>query len=143
MADAKRVAAEWNKAFNAHDEDRMRELTAEDAVFTAPGGVRIEGRDALLEYAMGWLDAFPDGRITVERRIVSENLIVEEYTFEGTHEGTLPGPAGDIHATGRTLKARVADVTRVEDGKMVEANLYFDQVEVLTQLGVVRELARV
>jgi hypothetical protein len=30
MADAQEVGAQWVEAFNAHDEGRMRELTADD-----------------------------------------------------------------------------------------------------------------
>ena len=46
MGEAQRVAAEFVEAFNAHDENRIRELNAENGVLEAPGGVRLEGREA-------------------------------------------------------------------------------------------------
>jgi steroid delta-isomerase-like uncharacterized protein len=142
MSDVRRVNEAFNDAFNAHDFERMRELTAEDAMFTAPGDVRLEGRDAIMEYAQSWLDAFSDGRVEVERDIVSGDWLVEQYTFHGTHSDTLRGPTGDIPATGRKVKGRVVGVHRIEDGVIAESHLYFDQVEVLTQLGLMPELAR-
>ncbi|HSI98013.1 MAG TPA: ester cyclase [Gaiellaceae bacterium] len=142
MTGVERIAAAWNKAFNAHDEERIRELIDERAALTAPGDVALEGRDAIVEYTMRWLNAFPDATIRVERQIVSGDWVVQQYAFEGTHSDTLTGPAGDIPATGRRLTGPVADVTRIENGVMVETHLYFDQVNLLTQLGLMPELAR-
>lgn len=65
MADAREVGQRFIDAFNAHDQERIRELNGENAVFEAPGDVRVEGREAATEYAMAWLRAFPDARITV------------------------------------------------------------------------------
>ncbi len=43
MADAREVGQRFIDAFNAHDERRIRELHGENAVFEAPGDVRVEG----------------------------------------------------------------------------------------------------
>jgi len=141
MADTKEIGAEWVDAFNAHDEARIRELDAEDVVLEAPGEVRVEGIDASTEYAMGWLRAFSDARLNVSKTFVDGDTVVQEFTFEGTHDNTLSGPAGDIPATNRRLSGRGVQILRVEDGKIAEARLYFDQVEVLTQLGLMPEPA--
>ena len=57
------------------------------------------------------------------------------FTFDGTHTDTLAGPAGEIPATGRTLHGRGVQMLRIEDDCAAEVQLYFDQVQVLTQLG--------
>lgn len=141
MADARRVAADFMDAFNAHDEERIRQLNAENAVFEAPGDIRLEGRDAATEYAMAWLRAFPDARTTIENEIVSGDWVAQEFTFEGTHEATLAGPGGEIPATHRHLKGRGVQVFRVEGDKVADTRLYFDQVQILTQLGLMPERA--
>ena len=46
MPGAQEVAARFIEAFNAHDEGAIRELSAENEVFEAPGDVKVEGRDA-------------------------------------------------------------------------------------------------
>lgn len=141
MADTKEVGAKWVDAFNAHDEAAIREQNADDIVLEAPGDVRLEGNEASTGYAMGWLNAFPDAKLRVERAFVDGDTVVQEFTFEGTHDNTLSGPAGDIPATNRRLTGRGVQILRVEDGTVAEARLYYDQVQVLTQLGLMPEPA--
>jgi steroid delta-isomerase-like uncharacterized protein len=136
MGEARQVAQEFVDAFNAHDEARIRSLTRDDAAFEAPGDVKLAGADAMTEYAMGWVRAFPDARIIVHNAVAAEGWAVQEFTFEGTHDETLVGPGGEIPATHRHLSGRGVQIMKVEGGKIADARLYFDQVDVLTQLGV-------
>ena len=135
MADARRIATEFVDAFNAHDAERIRALNAPDGVVEAPGDVRVEGRDATTAYAMGWLDAFPDARLTVHTELVDGDWVAQRFTFEGTHEAPLESPTGPIPATHRRLSGRGMQLVRVEGDAVAETHLYFDQVQVLTQLG--------
>jgi predicted ester cyclase len=141
MADARQVGADFVAAFNDHDESRIRELNAENAVFEAPGDVHVEGREATTQYAMAWLKAFPDARLNVSNELVSGDWVVQEFTFEGTHEGTLSSPAGEIPATHRRLNGRGVQIFRVEGDTVADTRLYFDQVQVMTQLGLMPEPA--
>lgn len=136
MGEARRIAQEFAEAFNAHDEARLHAVGADDVVFEAPGDVKLVGPDAMTEYAMAWLRAFPDARLTVNNTIVADDWAVQEITFEGTHDDTLVGPAGEIPATHRHLTGRAVQIFRAQGGKIADARLYFDQVQVLTQLGI-------
>lgn len=139
MADTRQVAAEALAAFNAHDEERIRATYADDAVLEAPGDTRLEGPEAATAYAMAWLTAFPDAKLTIHGEIHDGEWCVQRFTFAGTHEDTLSGPGGDIPATHRSVSGRGVQVFRVRDGKIGEEHLYFDQVQVLTQLGLMPE----
>ena len=141
MPDARQVGADFVAAFNDHDENRIRELNAENGVLEAPGDVHIEGREAATQYAMAWLNAFPDARLTVTNELVSGDWVAQEFTFEGTHEGTLSGPGGEIPATNRRLNGRGVQIFRVENDAVVDTRLYFDQVQIMTQLGLMPEPA--
>lgn len=141
MADAREVGYRFIEAFNAHDEQRIRELNGDNAVFEAPGDVKVEGRDAATEYAMAWLRAFPDARITVRNELADGDWVVQEFTFTGTHDGTLASPAGEIPATHKTLNGRGVQIFRVEEETVVHTQLYYDQVQVMTQLGLMPEPA--
>ena len=141
MASAREVGQRFVDAFNAHDEAKIRELNAESGVVEAPGDVRVEGRDAATEYAMTWLHAFPDGPISIKNEVTSGEWVAQEFTFEGTHEGTLSSPAGDIPPTHKRLNGRGVQIFRVEGDAVVDTRLYFDQVQVLTQLGLMSEPA--
>ena len=60
---------------------------------------------------------------------------------EGTHEGTLVSPAGEIPATHKRLNGRCVQIFKVEGDVTTETHLYYDQVQVMTQLGLMPELA--
>ena len=141
MADTREVGARWVEAFNAHDEAAIRAQNADDIVLEAPGDMQLEGNEAATGYALAWLNAFPDAHLNVSNTFVDGDTVVQEFTFEGTHEGTLSGPAGDIPATNRRLTGRGVQILRVDDGKVTEARLYYDQVQVLMQLGLMPEPA--
>jgi len=134
--DPKVLAANYNRAFNAHDESALRSLIAPNVKFTAPGDVRLVGKDAVIGYTHSWMQALPDAKIIVTNEIVSGPWIVQEFTFEGTHKAPLTGPMGTIQATNRKVSGQCVSITRYENDLQVETRLYFDVVQLLTQLGV-------
>jgi len=139
MGKASRIASDWVAAFNDHDEEKLRALAADNAIIEAPGEVRLEGGDATTGYATGWLRAFPDAKITVHDALESGDWVVQPFTFKGTHTETLASPSGDIPATNRTLVGRAVQLVRVDEDAIVETQLYFDQVQILEQLGLMPE----
>jgi predicted ester cyclase len=136
VTDPKVLAAKYNHAFNSHDEAALRSLIAPNARFSAPGDVRLEGRDAVIGYTNGWMKALPDAKINVTHEIVSGPWVVQEFTFTGTHTGPLTGPMGTIQATNRKISGQCVSITRYENDLGVESRLYFDVVQLLSQLGV-------
>ena len=124
-------------AFNAHDLAAFAETIAEDVVFKAPGGIRGIGKAACLEAYGTWLEAFSDGRIEVVALHILDDVVVEEGTFTGTHDGVLRLPTGEIPPTGTAVRAEYIHVLRIRDGKHVSFNLLFDRLQLLEQLGLV------
>jgi predicted ester cyclase len=90
---------------------------------------------------MAWLRAFPDARLTVTNELADGDWVAQEFTFEGTHEDTLSSPSGDIPATHKRLDGRGVQIFKVEGEVVTDTRLYFDQVEVMTQLGLMPEPA--
>jgi len=135
MTDTKQLAGRFIEAFNAHDEKALLALDTSDSSFSAPGTATLRGAQASTGYAMAWLNAFPDARMVIRNQTITDDTIVQEFTFEGTHTATLHAPTGDIPATNRRLSGRGVQVLKVRDGLIADTQLYFDQVDVLTQLG--------
>ena len=138
MADLKQIAQENINAFNTHDANAVAALDHPDVVSTVPGPTgrtELRGREAAKGYNQSWFNAFPDARVRSTNDVISGDYIVQEGTFEGTNTGPWQSEAGDMPATGRALKGQFCQVIRTKDGKIVSSNLYFDQVQVLTQLG--------
>ena len=122
--------------FNAHDVDGFKSVLADDVSFTAPGGIRGNGKDACAAFFAGWFATFPDARVDVHAVHFVGDIAVEEGTFTGTQNGLLPSPSGDMPPTGRRVKLDYIQVLRFRDGKHAAFNLLFDRLTMLEQLGV-------
>jgi steroid delta-isomerase-like uncharacterized protein len=142
MGDALQVARENVDAFNAHDEARLRATYADDVVQDVPGD-RIEGGDRATAYVAMWLRAFPDARQTIVKELASGDWVVQEFTVAGTHTETLAAPDGEVPATNRPVTTRGVQVLRVQGGRIVEEHVYFDELQLLGQLGLLPEPAAV
>jgi ketosteroid isomerase-like protein len=123
--------------FNAHDINGFKEVLAENVVFTVPGGLNGEGKEACAAFFGGWFTAFPDARVDVQAVHIIDDVAVEEGTFFGTQNGVLRGPAGDIPPTGRPVEVDYIQLLRFRDGKQISFNLMFDRLLMLEQLGLV------
>ena len=102
-----------------------------------PGGMRMTGREAAETMWNTWQEAFPDNRIETIAIHADDRGGVHEFRATGTHSGTLRGPAGEIPATGRTVRMDMCGVYEIEEGKTTSYHLYFDQAELLGQLGLI------
>jgi ketosteroid isomerase-like protein len=134
MTDVKDTATHFVAAFNAHDERAMNALHAADIKFEAPGFKASNGHDAT-GYAMKWLKGFPNGKMSVHHEVVSAPWIVQEIVMEGINTGPLDGPGGKIQPTNRKLVGKGIQVLKIEDGKITETRIYFDQLDQMAQLG--------
>jgi ketosteroid isomerase-like protein len=121
--------------FNDHDIDGFKKVLADNVVFTAPGGLNGEGREACAAFFGGWFAAFPDARVDVQAVHVIDDVAVEVGTFSGTQNGVLRNPMGDIPPTGRAVAVDYIQVLRFRDGKHTSFNLMFDRLLLLEQLG--------
>ena len=140
--DPKVLGANYNRIFNAHDEVALKGLYADSVRFLAPGDVRLSGKDAVIGYTSNWMKALPDAKINVTNEIVSGAWLVQEFTFSGTHTGPLTGPMGTIQATNRKVSGQCVSISRFENDLIVESRLYFDVVQLLTQVGVMPVAAK-
>lgn len=103
---------------------------------TAPGGMHLNGREAADMIWDTWNDAFPDNRLTTVSIHADDRGGVYEGRFVGTHSGSLHGPAGDIGPTGRRVDTGFSVVHECDDGKITSTHIYYDQTDLLAQLGV-------
>jgi predicted ester cyclase len=82
------------------------------------------------------LGAFPDVHVTINRIIEHGEAVAVQYTSEGTHGGPLPLPSGELPATNRRISVDALSIGTVDaTGRIKAQREYFDQVEILAQLG--------
>lgn len=115
------------QSFNAHDLDALANVLADDVVCRVPGGAQETGRAACVELHRRWLADFPDARVEVRARHVIDDVVVEEGTFRGRHDG--------VARTGRSVCVDYVRVARIRHGKHVSVSLTFDRLLMLEQLG--------
>jgi steroid delta-isomerase-like uncharacterized protein len=129
---------EW---YNAGDLDACMELYADDAVQRMHDGI-FEGRAAIQERLSRELAGFPDATYIVDSFVEQGEVFTDEWTFVGTHTYPFPLPDGSaLPATGRRVELSGMELVRVRDGQIVVDNMYYDFAAVLTQLGLVPEVA--
>jgi predicted ester cyclase len=98
--------------------------------------MELHGRDGAREFYRMWNEAMPDNEVTIERRHACGSVVVEQGVFSGTHTGNLATPDGQvIPATGRSASVPYVEVFDMENDQVASTRLYFDQVELLVQLG--------
>jgi len=133
--EAKSVVERGLKAFNAHDMEALARDAAPDIEATAPGDIKLKGPQAVKEYNTNFVRAFPDARIEAVKIHAQGPTVIVEGIFTGTHDGTLKTPMGDVPATGRKIRGEFIQIFDVDRGLIKRNNLMYDQVQLMTQLG--------
>ena len=137
MTEVKDTAAHFVAAFNAHDDKALNTLHADHIKFEAPGGFKASTSHEATAYAMNWIKAFPNGKMIVQHEIASAPWVIQEVVMEGTHTGPLETPNGTIQPTHKKVSGKGVQLLRIENGKIVEAKIYFDMFEQMSQLGLI------
>ncbi|AYJ47040.1 ester cyclase [Rhodococcus sp. P1Y] len=133
MTDAHAVIEQHIEAFNNRTPDK--EPWASDAELVAPGGT-FTGRDGVLAFLSVFQQAFSDGKLIVNTSVTDGANASVEGVFEGLHDGPLESPSGPVEATGKRISFRWSATYVVNGSELLSEHLYFDQLDFLTQLGV-------
>lgn len=123
-------------AFANGDWDAYKADLAPDAVMEEiPTGNRASGADSFVQNAKFWKDAFPDAKATLVRTFAIENGFVAEVEWEGTQQGPLATPFGNLPATNKSVHVRAVLIGTLRDDKIAEVHHYFDLMTLMMQLG--------
>ena len=138
---AKEVVSGFYEAFAAGNIDAALSLCADDLEVIDPGMGHVHGRERFREYLETFKRAMPDARAIVERTAQADDIVAVEGRFTGTHTGPLATEEGDVEPTGAAVDLRFADISLVVEAKIVAYHTYYDQLGLLTQLGLMGETA--
>ena len=121
--------------YNAGDLDGVMDLYAEDSVQLMPDGF-FEGRSAIKDRLAVELNAFSDIAYRYDSYVEEDDAFADEWVFVGTHTGPFVLPDGsELPATGKRVEIRGMEYVKVRDGKIVVDNLYYDNLAIAAQLG--------
>jgi steroid delta-isomerase-like uncharacterized protein len=123
--------------YNAGDLDGVMDLYADDAVQLMPDST-FEGSSAIRDRLAKELDAFSDLAHRVVSYVEEGDAFADEWVFVGTHTGPVVLPDGsEVPPTGKRVEVQGMELVRVRDGKIVVDNLYYDNLALQVQLGLV------
>jgi len=129
----KQVVMNVVEAMNAYRYDDLDQYIAQNyhRHCQATPDVSVETLDEFKALMQGFEGAFGDGRVEIFELIAEGDLVAVIGTYRGTHTG----PMGEFPATGRALDSEFAGYHRIEDGKIVETWVTWDNLAMFQQLG--------
>jgi steroid delta-isomerase-like uncharacterized protein len=126
----------YNAAWNDHDVDAIVSMHTEDSVFeNHTTGDAYIGKDAIAKAITGIFSVFPDLTFEARSQYIRDDLVVQEWTARGTHEGPMTRSGIEVEATGRQVEYRGMDIIPIRDGLVARKDVYSDGVTLLRQLG--------
>ena len=113
--------------------DRWLACFAADGTFVdLAQGVTATGRNEIMTYGQGWIDALSDAAYADVR--ITE--LGDSVTMQFNGEGVNDGPFGTFPATGKRVSFPVINVITVNAiGEINKLKQLYDRLDVLTQLG--------
>ena len=109
--------------------DQLDQLLAADFVDSTPGAPKdVRGPEVVRAAQQRGREIFPKVEYKVEDLIAEGDKVVARYTVRATSHGSDSSPGRPIEVTGVTI-------FRIADGKIREAWIVNDQIEMFLQLG--------
>jgi steroid delta-isomerase-like uncharacterized protein len=123
-----------HEAFNRRDFEAMTSQYADSITWTdqARGLTFRTPQEFRDEFLAGWIQASSDIQVTSPRYLDAGQTAVCTFTVTGTHDG----PLGPFPATGRAFTLPLCELWHFDpSGRVIGGDLYYDQVSLLTQVG--------
>jgi predicted ester cyclase len=137
------IAAQYAAARAAQQEERLHVLRAGnyqlDAVYLDAYGVAPQALPEGTDIYRSLFSACPDGDLAVTRTIAGAEVVVQEWTFSGTHSRraehwALHGQRHD-QPTGKEVRLRGVSLYDIVRGLIQRETIYLDHATLLVELG--------
>ncbi len=100
-----------HESWNRRDFQGVVRDSSEGLVYTDNGrSLTLNGRDKFREWTEAWAKAFSDGRITNPKYIDAGDVVVTQFTVEGTNDG----PLGSLPPSGRRISLSFCEVCQLD-----------------------------
>ena len=129
----KAASRRWIEVFNERDDAAEAEVRGPNYIAHAPASLEPKplDSDAWTKFLAGFVNGFPDLRLTVEDAVGEGDLVAQRVQFEGTHTGEFQG----LPPTHRKVSFSGLELNHFVDGKVVEHWFQLDALGLLQQLG--------
>jgi len=132
----KEVSRRWIEVFNLRDDAAEADVRAPEFMAYAPASLEPDPlrSEPWATFLAGFVEGFPDLRLTVETAVGEADLVAQRIHFEGTHTGPFQG----LPPTGKKVAFDGLELNRHgDDGRVVEHWFQLDALSLLQQLGLI------
>lgn len=121
------------QAINDRDLALLAKTTSETLVrhCQATPGLKIASLDEFVAFLKSDWATFPDSQIIIQQLVAEGDRVAIFATYEGTQKGQM----GPFPPSGRRMSLEFSGVFRLEEGRIAEIWVTWDNVAALTQLG--------
>jgi predicted ester cyclase len=141
MSETADLVRAHHRAFNDRDWSVASRIYSPDLLTAEPGSGAVRGIEAFVAHAQGFVTGFPDARLELLTLVDDGERVTTEGAFVGTNTGPLMTPQGELPPTGRSLRLLFCDVWESEAGRVTNHRMYYDQMSMAAQLGLLPEPA--
>jgi ketosteroid isomerase-like protein len=132
MASSVDIHRAGHEAFNARDWDSLRDVCANDVAYSdRPRNLELRSVDEFLGWTNDWVTGMSDARVTEPEYLEAGEYSVCRFIGQGTNDG----PLGPAQATGKAMNMPFCEIMRVQDGKIVSGEIFYDQLTMMSQFG--------
>ncbi len=122
----------YDEVMNSQNVKMIKSFCASDFIDHNPSpGYSGKGLDDLIAQLNEFHIAFPDLHVTPDFMVAEEDKVVAHVTMTGTNTG----PLANIPATNKPVKISGIDIVRIKEGKMAERWGVFEDLLMMTQMG--------
>lgn len=126
----------FEQVVNAHNVDMIDSFCTTDFINHNPDpGHSGQGIDDLKATFREFFAGFPDVRMTPNFMIAEGDKVMAHITMTGTNTGAM----GNMPPTGKSFSIEGIDIITIKDGKAAERWGFFDNMKMMTQLGMMPE----
>lgn len=128
----KQLVYAFTDACNTRNYDRLKGLVQRDfhRHCQATPAVTVSSLDEFIEFLGADANTFPDAMVRMDQ-LVEEG---DRVAFWGKFTGTQKAPMGPIPASNKKVELDVSGVFRLQNGKIAELWITWDNMAVFTQL---------
>jgi steroid delta-isomerase-like uncharacterized protein len=129
----KGIVRQMTEAINARDFGALDDLVADDVLrhCAATPDVTVETLEEFKEFLRQDLAAVPDAQQEIQFMVAEDDRVAAYVTYRGTQRGQM----GPFPPSNKSLEIPFIGILRVENGKIVEIWVEWDNLSALTQLG--------
>jgi steroid delta-isomerase-like uncharacterized protein len=129
----KNIVSQFGDAVNNHNYDALDDIVAVNFIrySQATSEVNIRSLEEFKQFAIVSSESMPDMKGTFEIMVAEGDYVAAYATFAGTQTG----PMGPFPATGKTMESKTMAIFRLENGKIAELWIEWDNLAMLSQLG--------